>query len=114
MRAWPVVDARLALPAVLISLGVGIAIGNYVSPLVHPASPGAPATPGPALLEPTATPTRSPLLLVHVSGAVKQPGVYELQDGQRVRDALAAAGGTGDGADPNGLNLAAPLKDGQH
>src|SRR5207248_10525102 len=95
-------------------LAVGVAIGAAVSPLVRPERPAAAPTPGPALVEPTATPTNSPLVLVHVSGAVKLPGVYELREGQRVRDALAAAGGSAEGADPDGLNLAAPLKDGQH
>src|SRR5436305_6525569 len=97
MRAWPPIDPRLARRGLLFGTGclaVGVAIGAAVSPLVRPERPAAAPTPGPALVEPTATPTSSPLVLVHVSGAVKQPGVYELREGQRVRDALAAAGGS--------------------
>jgi competence protein ComEA len=51
-------------------------------------------------------------VLVHVAGAVTQPGVYELSAGARVADAVAAAGGATTDADPNALNLAAPVVDG--
>ena len=54
-----------------------------------------------------------PKLLVHVAGAVVTPGVYDLDDGSRIRDAIAAAGGPVDGADINALNLAEKLSDGQ-
>lgn len=52
-------------------------------------------------------------LLVHVAGAVRDPGVYELADGARVDDAVRAAGGAVGDADLDGLNLAAPVVDGQ-
>lgn len=61
---------------------------------------------------PTPTPTPS-VLAVHVAGAVKRPGVYQFLPGQRVMDAIAAAGGAAEGGDPQALNLAAPLRDGQ-
>lgn len=51
-------------------------------------------------------------IVVHVAGAVVTPGVYELVDGARVEEALAAADGPLPDADPNALNLAAPLVDG--
>ena len=50
--------------------------------------------------------------VVHVTGAVRAPGVYELQPGERVADAIAAAGGALADADADALNLAAPLADG--
>ena len=51
-------------------------------------------------------------LTVHVAGAVHVPGVYELRAGDRVGQAIAAAGGaTADGR-PDELNLAAVLVDG--
>ena len=59
-----------------------------------------------------AAPERSERIVVHVAGAVRAPGVYELEQGQRVHDAVAAAGGVSADADPAGLNLAAPLVDG--
>ena len=65
---------------------------------------------------PTPTPATSSIaplvVVVHVAGAVAVPGVYELAAGSRVADALAEAGGPTDGADPDALNLAAPLLDG--
>ena len=57
-------------------------------------------------------PTQPPLV-VHVIGAVPRPGVYELPEGSRVRDAVQAAGGALAQADLAFLNLAAPLEDGQ-
>ena len=50
---------------------------------------------------------------VHVAGAVLRPGVYELQDGDRVADAIMRAGGVVDGAEPDRLNLAELVRDGQ-
>lgn len=52
-------------------------------------------------------------LLVHVTGAVFQPGVYALPPGSRLQDALQAAGGALESADVQALNLAAALVDGQ-
>jgi len=52
-------------------------------------------------------------VVVHVAGAVREPGVYRLPEGSRVTDAIErAAGATGD-ADANAINLAARLADGQ-
>lgn len=51
--------------------------------------------------------------LVHVAGAVDSPGVYELDHGARVDDAVRAAGGPADDALLDGLNLAAFAVDGQ-
>ena len=48
---------------------------------------------------------------VQVSGAVVAPGVYDLKAGDRVVDAVAAAGGPADDADADALNLARRLRD---
>jgi competence protein ComEA len=55
----------------------------------------------------------STVALVHVAGAVRHPGVYRLHDGDRVKDAVARAGGARAGADVNAINLAAKVADGQ-
>jgi competence protein ComEA len=53
-------------------------------------------------------------VVVHVSGAVARPGLVSLRAGARVGDAIEAAGGPTDGADPSRLNLARLLEDGEH
>ena len=53
------------------------------------------------------------VVFVHVAGRVRRPGVYELPEGSRVIDAIAAAGEARPDADLALLNLAAVLTDGQ-
>ena len=55
----------------------------------------------------------APTVVVHVGGAVAEPGVRELEEGSRVQDAIDAAGGFSDGAARDGLNLARVLVDGE-
>jgi competence protein ComEA len=52
-------------------------------------------------------------LVVHVAGAVNQPGLYELDEGSRIDDAIAEAGGAKPKAALELVNLAAPVADGQ-
>ncbi len=54
-----------------------------------------------------------PTLAVHVSGAVASPGVYELEEGARVRDAVEAAGGFAAEASQESVNLARKVSDGE-
>jgi len=51
-------------------------------------------------------------VVVYVCGAVKDPGVYELEAGSRLDDAVKAAGGFDDEADRTYVNLAAVCEDG--
>lgn len=55
--------------------------------------------------------TTLPFITVHVAGAVKNPGVYELPALARVVDALNAAGGHTRSADLDVVNLALPITD---
>lgn len=57
-------------------------------------------------------PTPGPLE-VYVSGAVRNPGLYELARGSRAQDALDAAGGPSAEADLDEVNLARELVDGE-
>jgi competence protein ComEA len=56
--------------------------------------------------QPTGAPIR-----VDVAGAVVHPGVYELREGDRLAEALAAAGGPSNDADTDALNLARRVRD---
>jgi competence protein ComEA len=51
-------------------------------------------------------------MAVHVAGAVRRPGLYELAGNLRVADAIEAAGGPTRRADLDALNLAQPIADG--
>lgn len=63
--------------------------------------------------EPTASVSASATAVVHVVGAVRSPGVYELIEGARVADAIAQAGGLLPDAVAQAINLARPVADGE-
>lgn len=69
----------------------------------------------PAGVVPTeASPEKAPAkICVHVAGRVKKPGLYELEPGSRVVDAVKAAGGELANADMESVNLAQKLSDGE-
>jgi competence protein ComEA len=78
--------------------------GRAAAPLrVAPILPAGSASSGPA----------ARLLVVDVVGAVRRPGLVRLREGARVADAIARAGGLGRKAERAGVNLAAPVADGQ-
>jgi competence protein ComEA len=58
------------------------------------------------------TPVNEPVV-VSVVGLVHKPGLVTLQPGARIADAVAAAGGTLNGADLIGLNMARRVGDGE-
>lgn len=53
------------------------------------------------------------VIYVQVAGAVRSPGVYELESGSRVFEAVQKAGGMTDEAAPESLNQAQEVTDGQ-
>lgn len=53
-------------------------------------------------------------LKVYVSGAVRNPGVYTLQQNDRLQDAVDAAGGLTSDAAPDSVNLAIRVQDEAH
>src|SRR5262245_54927723 len=61
---------------------------------------------------PTEAPTSGGVVLAHAAGAVRQPGLYTLAEGDRVADLLDLAGGPTRAADLDRVNLAAPVADG--
>lgn len=60
---------------------------------------------------PTAPGNTGGTVKVHVAGAVRNPGVYELSPTQRVVDAVNAAGGATASADLESINLAQTIVD---
>jgi competence protein ComEA len=82
-----------------------VAAGAGVVPSTLP-PPTAPATTAPVASVPQP-------IVVHVAGAVNQPGVFTLPPGSRANAAVEAAGGPAPDGELDGLNLATPLTDGQ-
>ncbi len=87
-----------------------VATGNAATgaTLPPPTTSAAAASSVPAPSTPVPT-----LIVVHVAGAVAVPGVQVLNPAARVAEAVDAAGGPAPDADLDGINLAAPLGDGQ-
>ena len=56
-------------------------------------------------------PTPGGPIEIYITGAVAQPGVYEMTDGDRVIDVLRAAGDFAPDANPEAINLAQRLHD---
>ena len=83
------------------------ALTGGVALLVQQGRPG-----GVEVTLPTATPAAS--IQVYVTGAVARPGVYTLQEGDRLRDAVDRAGGAGENADLARVNLALHVQDQDH
>lgn len=76
------------------------------------ASAGAAQAPVAAPVVVPAAPVAQRRVIVHVVGAVREPGLYRLHEGDRVADAIERAGGAAAKADLAGVNLAAPVVDG--
>lgn len=97
------VGAAVVLGLVVLSgaVGLGILRGQAAPSQVVDVSDAGDATVAPAEV------------YVHVLGQVTHPGLYVLEQGTRVADALAAAGGTLEDADLQAVNLARLLADGE-
>ena len=54
-----------------------------------------------------------PKIFVHIAGSVKHPGIYQLDSGARVYEAVLAAGGLSTKANQLSINLARVLTDGE-
>lgn len=62
-------------------------------------------------MESAKTPEEADMICVYVGGAVSDSGVYLLPQGSRLYEAIEAAGGMTEGADPYYLNQAKVLED---
>ncbi|WP_411699176.1 ComEA family DNA-binding protein [Conyzicola sp.] len=109
---------RIGVGAAVVVVFVGLACAILFSALA-PKGQSAVVAPGDGALaseSSASTATSAPsgaAIFVHILGAVANPGLYELREGDRAVDAVAAAGGFADGADQSGLNLARFVTDGE-
>jgi competence protein ComEA len=104
--------AGLAALVIVALVGMGL---WYVRSMPRPVEVRDGAQPGglaPVAAVPSATPSPA-VIVVNVAGWVRHPGVFEFHQGDRVIDALKAAGGPKKGAALESLNLAALLTDAQ-
>ncbi|MBU2698294.1 helix-hairpin-helix domain-containing protein [Pimelobacter sp. 30-1] len=131
LPALPVLGvAHLAVVALTIALGLALTTWWIVRDQGHPLDPAAPLTPVAAAADtasdplvpltspsPSAAPgsatTGTGTVTIDVTGKVRRPGIVVLDQGARVTDALAAAGGPRKGVDLSPLNLARVLVDGE-
>lgn len=102
----------LVLVVLVVTIGIGIVRSAIAPTSVVAIDPTA------ASEEPDATDGASVRgapaeVFVHVSGQVRTPGLYVLAQGARVVDAVAAAGGLTEAADPAAVNLARSVVDGE-
>lgn len=93
----------LVLLAFAVTIGIGMLRGATGTEVVEPVATGSTSPPLPAEAG----------LYVHVAGAVREAGLYRLDAGDRVADAIARAGGFADDAARDGVNLARPVADGE-
>ena len=109
MAALPVPTRRLVLAA-LLAIVVVVAGVRHLGTRSQP--PPLVVAPVRARAVPAAAAAR-PGLVVDVEGAVARPGLVRLPAGSRVSDAVARAGGLTRKASRSGVNLAAPVSDGE-
>lgn len=93
----------LILAAFAITIGIGMFRGTTGAETV---------TPDPSPSRSAVVPAQTGVY-VHVAGAVRRAGLYRLDAGGRVADAVARAGGFADDADRDGVNLARTVTDGE-
>jgi competence protein ComEA len=106
--------AYAALAILVVALGVRFMHGQQAAPAAasgNVAAAGAGSPDGASAVR-IARPAPQ-AEVVHVAGAVHNPGVYRLPAGARVQDAVERAGGARRGGDVNAINLAAKVVDGQ-
>lgn len=114
-RAGGIALAAIAVLAVLVTVFTLIRAQTppVASANLPPVEPVAGEVPDPAPDSGSPGAEQNQKVVVSVVGLVHQPGLVTLAAGARIADAVAAAGGTLDGADTLGLNLARHVADGE-
>jgi competence protein ComEA len=114
-RGAAFVAALIAVVALAVAMPRVLSGGPDAQPLPPRPQPSVLASPGgdTRMLSVSPTPTSGSVVLVHVVGQVRHPGLVRLASGARVGDALRKAGGTTRRADLSAVNLARLVADGE-
>jgi competence protein ComEA len=107
----PELPFELSRRRILVAVGCVLLLLFVGSKLL--ARPQANAALAPPAAPPAETATTATAVVVDVVGAVRRPGLYRLEQGTRIADAVSRAGGATAKADLALINLAAPLADGE-
>lgn len=98
-------EQQLLLLGLIASLVIGLGVTGYKHFFI-------PLENNEIKIKPNLDKQTSIKILVHICGAVRKEGVYQLKPGDRLLEALALAGGTLPNTDLSSLNLAEVVKDG--
>lgn len=112
-RLVPSAPAKIGAVALVVLVVAGVGWAAFSSMRAPAFEVHADEAVAPSLSEPEAVEVKAQVY-VYVTGAVANPGVYSLDEGLRVCDAVEAAGGLTEDADASTVNLARVLSDGEH
>lgn len=112
-RLMPSAPAKIGAVALVVLVVVGVGWAVFSSMRAPAFEVHADEAVAPSSSEPEAVEVKAQVY-VYVTGAVANPGVYSLDEGLRVCDAVEAAGGLTEDADASTVNLARVLSDGEH
>ena len=112
-RLMPSAPAKIGAVALVVLVVAGVGWAAFSSMRAPAFEVHADEAVAPSSSEPEAVEVKTQVY-VYVTGAVANPGVYSLDEGLRVCDAVEAAGGLTEDADASTVNLARVLSDGEH
>lgn len=112
-RLMPSAPAKIGAVALVVLIVAGVGWAAFSSMRAPAFEVHADEAVAPSSSEPEAVEVKAQVY-VYVTGAVANPGVYSLDEGLRVCDAVEAAGGLTEDADASTVNLARVLSDGEH
>lgn len=112
-RLMPSAPAKIGAVALVVLVVAGVGWAAFSSMRAPAFEVHADEAVAPSSSEPEAVEVKAQVY-AYVTGAVANPGVYSLDEGLRVCDAVEAAGGLTEDADASTVNLARVLSDGEH